>query len=90
MAYSLEYKKIIQKRLQKESVTQIAKESGVSKATLYKWRKEVQEEVKQEHSKKQMKSHYVVRKNESRTQNRYYSAGMKAYKEKIGNRLFNI
>lgn len=82
MAYSPEYKKDIQKRLQKESVTQVAKESGVSKATLYKWKKERQEETNQEEVKKQSTSHYVVTKNENIRQNRYYSAGMKAYKEK--------
>ena len=43
MAYAIEYKEQILKRLQKESVAKIAQETGISKPTLYNWKKQKEE-----------------------------------------------
>lgn len=43
MAYAIEYKEQIIKRLQEESVAKIAQETGISKPTLYNWKKQKME-----------------------------------------------
>ena len=43
MAYAIEYKEQIIKRLQQESVAKIAQETGISKPTLYNWKKQKKE-----------------------------------------------
>ena len=53
MAYAIEYKEQILKRLQKESVAKIAQETGISKPTLYNWKKQKEESREKTKAKKQ-------------------------------------
>ena len=52
MAYAIEYKEQILKRLQKESVAKIAQETGISKPTLYNWKKQKEESREKTKAKK--------------------------------------
>lgn len=81
MAYAIEYKEQIIKRLQQESVAKIAQETGISKPTLYNWKKQKKESKEKNECQETLEQKDTTKKEEMR-EDYFFRMGTIFYRRK--------